>query len=329
MGTKTRTKQSHGAKDEEEHDSAAAYTPPSDDSEGKSTSPRVRNGEEEEPKEDSDKESDSERKLKANAARAASGHDTNQDSEVEPMDTEEVEDPSKKTYSHGNAQNTAEKDSRKHRHHHHHHDHHLSEGTLKRLKAYLQSDMMDECLDEDAVAIKIAKLDRAASDRVRFLHDPYADSDDEDTPDQSYEAAKEYTLALDFYKRAITDTQESNVNAPLDKKTLNWLRKALGLQKRNELWETSGHDLKEGAEESEDEEGSQGKSNKSKRSVTRGMVRSTRIKRRAERETKESMNLDALVSAVEDLEVTFGAFDDAPGKVSFSKPFRYLWLVRF
>ena len=315
MGVKTRTNQSQDSKDEEERDSVAASTSPSDDSKGKRRSLRVRNSTGDESKDVSEKESDSERKLKANAADAAK--DRNQDSETEPMDTEETEKTSKETDSYGNAHESTEQHHQKH-HHHHHHEHHLSEGTLKRLKAYLQSDMMDESLDEDAVAAKILKLDRAASDRVRFLHDPYADSDDDtDAPNQSYQAAEEYTLALDFYKRAITDTQETNVNAPLDKKTLNWLRKALGLHKRNELWETTGHELKEDTEESEDdEEGSQDKSNKSKRTVTRGMVRSTRIKRRAERETKESMNLNALVSAVEDLEVKFGPFAETPGRVS-------------
>ena len=166
------------------------------------------------------------------------------------------------------------------------------------------------------------RTDKAASDRVRFLHDPYADSDEEEsTPKQSYQAAEDYTLAMSFYKKAIAETQDEEPNVALDKRTLNWLQKALGLHRRNELWETTVHGQQEESEESEgDEEGSQqdGKSKSSRRTVTRGMVRSTRIKRRAIRKTKETTNLNALLGAVDDLEGEFGPFKERPSsQVSF------------
>jgi len=320
MGVKTRAKQQpEVAKDDNERGTTDASSSPPDDGNGRRKSLRIRKSTGDDSKEVANKKNDSEEKDKANAAGAKKGHTTNQGDEAsEPMDTKETGKPSGKAKANGSPDDSTKKHQDKH--HHHHHEHRLSEATLKRLKTYLQSEKMNDNLDEDAIAVKILRTDRATSERVRFLHDPYADSDEEeDTPDQSYQAAEEYTLALDFYKRTIAECQAERPNAPMDKKTLNWLRKALGLHRRNDLWETTGHEQNEETDDSEDEEGSQGKPSKSRRSVTRGMVRSTRIKRRAERQTKESINLNALASAVEDLEGEFGPFaESATGKVSFT-----------
>lgn len=245
------------------------------------------------------------------------------DSGAEPTETEVARKPSNEAKANGDYDDETKNPHHKH-HHHHHHGHRLNDETLNRLKAYLQSEKLNEKLDEDAIALKILRTDKAASDRVRFLHDPYADSDEEEsTPKQSYQAAEDYTLAMSFYKKAIAETQDGDPNVALDKRTLNWLQKALGLHRRNELWETTVHGQQEESEESEvDEEGSQkdGKSNKSsRRTVTRGMVRSTRIKRRTIRKTKETTNLNALLGAVDDLEGEFGPFKErSSSKVSFT-----------
>ena len=199
--------------------------------------------------------------------------------------------------------------------------HHLNEDTLERLKDYLRSEKMRDTLDEDAIAVRILRTDRAASDRARFHYDLCEDSEEEDDDIEianrrAYQDAEEYTLALDFYKKTVAEAQSETADVVMDKRTLNWLRKAMGLHRRNDMWETTGnhrgadksHEL---SEESEEETGTKGRP----RRLTRSIVRSTRIKRREERVSRENRGLDALVSAVTELEGDLGPFPTTP-KVS-------------
>lgn len=312
MGVKTRRKQPKGADKDKKRGS------PPDNAKGKRRSARTQKAQEDDTSKELPLKSISESKEKSNAKGARKentrNNTTKRETKTEPMDIDKAEKPSNDAPSNDA---TTKDDAKKPPHKHHHHHHELNEETLKRIKAYLQSEKVNENLDEDAIAVKILRTDRATSERVKFLHDPFADSDEDNATDttDSYQAAEEYTLALDFYKRAIAETQEEMPDVALDKRTLNWLRKALGLHRRNDLWETTGHEQPNAEETDEsdgDEEGSQAGKAKNKRHVTRGMVRSTRIKRRAERKTKESMNLNALVSAVEDLEGEFGQFGENP-----------------
>ena len=294
-----------------EHGPKDASSLPSDDGNGRRRSLRKRGIEKEAQKEVSDDKDFAEDKAKPDvASRPKTRHASKESNKVSGQNDRDDEEPANGAQANG-TKNDAVK---KHHHNHHHHDHHLNEATLQRLRAYLMSDKMQEALDEDAIAVKILRTDRAASERVRFLHDPYADSEEEadDAPNQSYQAAEDYTLALDFYKRVVTETQAETPDKVLDKRTLYWLRKSLGLHRRNELWETTGHEQDQ-TDESGNDDGSQCKN---RRTVTRGMVRSTRIKRREERMTKESMNLNALMSAVEELEDAFGPFSQSPSLVS-------------
>lgn len=306
MVKKKKPKEPDAANDDVHRGSSGASSSSPDNSNGNLKSLRTNKGRGAGPKSGANKKGASEETANKSNAR----NPITQDYEPEPMATENVEKPSNEAKANSGSYNDAKRSPHKH----HHHEHPFNEDTLNRLKVYLQSDKMHECLDEDAIAVKILKTDTATSERVRFLHDPYADSDEEETtPKQSYQAAEDYTLAMSFYKKVIAETQDEDPDNGLDKRTLNWLQKALGLHRRNELWETTVHEQQEETEESDqDEERSQQEKSKSRRTVTRGMVRSTRIKRRAERKTKESMNLNALLGAVDDLEGEFGPFPESP-----------------
>lgn len=204
----------------------------------------------------------------------------------------------------------------------HHHRHNLNEDTLKMLKSYLQLDQ-GEYLDEDAIAVRMLRTDRVTSERIRFYY-AYGDSEEDDDDDddaalrRAYQAAEDYTLALDFYKKAVADTQAANPNSVIDKRTLNWLRRAMGLHRHNDLWETTPGHLAEQSDESDDEAGSQGPK---PRRRTRGMARSTRIRKREQRVTRENMDLDALMMAVTDLEKEFGPFPESTSRVSYTLDF--------
>ena len=198
---------------------------------------------------------------------------------------------------------------------HHYHRHNLNEDTLAMLKSYLQSHQ-GEYLDEDAIAVRMLRTDRVTSERIRLDY-PYGGSEEDEDDDaalrRAYQAAEDYTLALDFYRKVVADTQTANPRTALDKRTLNWLRKAMGLHHHKDLWETTPSHLAEQSEGSDDETGSQGLK---PRRRTRGMARSTRIRKREQRVTRENMCLDALMMAVTDLEEEFGPFPESTSRVS-------------
>jgi hypothetical protein len=201
------------------------------------------------------------------------------------------------------------------------------------LKSYLQSNQ-SEYLDEDAIAVRILRIDRVASERVRFHHDLCEDSEEENDAasalQKAYQAAEEYTLALDFYKKVVADVQEKNPDTPLDKRTRNWLRKAVGLQNRNDLWETTtaGQQGERSDESDDDDAASQPFEKGPKpRRLTRGMARSSRIRKQEERMNRENMDLAALILAVTDLEAEFGPFPESNSLVSYTCAFLILILI--
>lgn len=235
MMTKDSSKAPDAAEDDDDREASDASSSAPQDFNRSIKSPGMSKDKGNESKSGGVKNGASEEKTKANAS-------TPGESGAEPMEMEVAREPSNEAKANGNYDDEAKSPHHKHHHHHHHHHHHghrLNDETLNRLKAYLQSEKLNEKLDEDAIAVKMLRTDKAASDRVRFLHDPYADSDEEEsTPKQSYQAAEDYTLAMSFYKKVIAETQDEDPNVALDKRTLNWLQKALGLHRRNELWES-------------------------------------------------------------------------------------------
>jgi hypothetical protein len=205
---------------------------------------------------------------------------------------------------------------RQHRHHHHRH-HHLNEDTLKMLKFHLQSDQ-GEYLDEDAVVFRMLRMERVKRSKVQhnLICDVSEEEDNNAALRQAYQAVEDHSLALDFYNSTVADTRKENPGTALDKKTLDWLRKAMGLHHRDELWEAPASDQSEQSDESVDEAGSQ---SSKPRHLTRGVARSARIRKRKERATRENMGLDALMLAVMDLEKEHGPFRrESMSRVSYT-----------
>lgn len=187
----------------------------------------------------------------------------------------------------------------------------LEEETLKSLKTYLRDKATRENLDEDDVATHMVRTDRIATDRIRYHYDPNEDTDDED--DQLMEWFHEEennVLAHDFFKHVVSKAQHESP-APLDKKTVNWLKKAMGLvhRRHDDLLGTSRHQAAS-REQSEDSDGDS-VAPKPKR-LTRGMTRSTRVRKREQRAFRENQGLDALLSAVAELEAEHGPFSVSP-----------------
>ena len=197
---------------------------------------------------------------------------------------------------------------------HHHHHHNLNENTLNLLKSHLQS-YRGEYLDEDMIAARILKMDRIK--RRRFQCDLSDASEDEDTGlRQAHQAVEDYSLTLDFYNNTVTRTRKENPDTVLDKRTLNWLRKEMGLHCRDDLWETPVDNQAEQSDEADDEDGLQGAK---RRRYTRGVARSTRIRKREQRSMMtENKGLHALMLAVTDLEKEFECFQESVSRVSYT-----------
>jgi hypothetical protein len=192
---------------------------------------------------------------------------------------------------------------------HHHHHHHLNEDTLNMLKSHLQSDP-GEYLDEEVIAAQILKMDRVK--RRRFQCD-LSDVSEDNNADlrQAYQPVEDYSLALDFYNNAVASTRKENPDTVLDKRTLDWLRKAMGLDRRDDFW---GTPQAEQSDEAHDETGSHGPKTRRR---TRSLTRRTHVQKRVQHSTMtENKGLDALLSAVTDLEKEFGPFRESASRVS-------------
>jgi SHAQKYF class myb-like DNA-binding protein len=212
----------------------------------------------------------------------------------------------------GTARGAEEKSPRKPHHHRH-----LNEETLKMLKSHLQADR-GQHLDEDAVAARTIRMERIKRSIVK--HDPSEISDKEDNDagrQQAHQNAEDYVLALDFYKKVVADTRKENSGTRLDKKTLDWVRRAMGLHRHSDSREstsTTGNQTEQSIE-SDDEAELQGSE---PRRLTRGAVRNTRVKKREQRAALDNMGLDALLSAAASLEEEFGPFTDSKSRVSYT-----------
>ena len=182
---------------------------------------------------------------------------------------------------------------------------------MQTIRNFLKEDVVRDTLDEDAITQRLVQTDQIASERARHLKGPTReDAEDYDEEEkarrvgQLYKEEEEYSLAQEIYKEAIA---ESNAAETYDKRTFNWLRKGIGLPRRNELWETAGRRLQsffqDNSDDSDDDSGGQ-----NVKRLTRGMARTTRMKKREERVYRENQELDALLDAVKDLEDQFGTF---------------------
>lgn len=100
----------------------------------------------------------------------------------------------------------------------------LNESTLIVLSTFLLTH--SDKLDEEELTNRMVHINSVTTDRMRFFDFDY---DEEERLEDIYRQEEDSVLAQDFFKQAVTIAQEA---APLDKRTINWIRKKMGLVKK-------------------------------------------------------------------------------------------------
>ena len=187
----------------------------------------------------------------------------------------------------------------------------LHERTLEALSSYLLN--RKEHLDEDQLANHMVHISMVAADRIRYAEFCH-DSEEDEGLDDIYRQEEDKALAQEFFKQAVTVTQEAvtvtqeavtvtHDAVPLDKRTIKWIRKEMGLvTRKDEALLIKNQKLKEHTYQSEDSGG------QPNRRLTRTQARNTRVKKREERSVKDNEGLKYLFAAAQELEKTLGNY---------------------
>lgn len=180
----------------------------------------------------------------------------------------------------------------------------LHERTLEALSSYLLN--RKEHLDEDQLANHMVHISMVAADRIRYAEFCH-DSEEDEGLDDVYRQEEDKALAQEFFKQAVTVTQEAvtvvHDTVPLDKRTIKWIRKEMGLvTRKDEALLIKNQKLKEHTYQSEDSGG------QPNRRLTRTQARNTRVKKREERSVKDNEGLKYLFAAAQELEKTLGNY---------------------
>jgi hypothetical protein len=180
----------------------------------------------------------------------------------------------------------------------------LDEGTLQAVKTYLADNINgDEVLDEVEMVAFMVRMDRAATEQTRYQQKLVGDSDEED--DELYcdilAEEEEHALGQSFFKSVVHKVKKQDDDLTLDKGTLDWIRRAAGLQKNNNVVHS-----RQTANASR-EPGVAG-TRMSARRYTRGMATNSRTQKR-----KKDMR--HLTDAVDELEKEFGPFERTERKI--------------
>eukprot|EP00547_Thalassionema_nitzschioides_P001014 CAMPEP_0194207414 /NCGR_PEP_ID=MMETSP0156-20130528/6166_1 /TAXON_ID=33649 /ORGANISM="Thalassionema nitzschioides, Strain L26-B" /LENGTH=1028 /DNA_ID=CAMNT_0038934175 /DNA_START=177 /DNA_END=3263 /DNA_ORIENTATION=+ len=180
----------------------------------------------------------------------------------------------------------------------------LNENELRVLNDYLknQTETLTDTLDEDELLSFMKKTELVARESANFHQPPsvilQSDSEDEGYDSKNYQLYQEelnYIMKNMFFRQMVNDTNASK----FDKKTMNWLRKSIGLSRRTELQDTIGRrsaGSRDQTDESQDENELYLRPTKR---LTRGMARTSRIRKREERESRENQGLTALLEVIE------------------------------
>jgi hypothetical protein len=181
----------------------------------------------------------------------------------------------------------------------------LNEGELELVHSYLKrhvTKLQDE-LDDDAVALRILRMDRLAKQRVKLVQDVEADSEEEESrvvQSDAYRQEMDFITRHDFYKQVTHFTKSSNFET---KKTMSWFKKRLGLQRTKPsnavLAQGVGNGSHEGSCVSQTEtttiivlvkdKGSDG--------YTRGMARQSRVREERRRtDCKRKLGIEVVIS---------------------------------
>lgn len=172
-----------------------------------------------------------------------------------------------------------------------------------------QTTKLHDELDDDVIAVRMVRTDQLAKERVSLMADPEADSEEEESrivQAVAYRDQMDFIMRQEFFKQVTHDANTSNFDA----KTMYWLKKRMGLQRKKEVTNlvgrggTRSQDPSGESDYDDEQDSSQPRGATKARRLTRGMARHTRIKKREERQSaKESWGLRSLLAAVEDFEV--------------------------
>jgi hypothetical protein len=174
----------------------------------------------------------------------------------------------------------------------------LDEETLQVLKTYLSSgDFANDTLEDDEVEIVSIATSRYANERTRYRQNLLEEAemgDGETFYDRVYKEEEFYALANEFFKNVVTESQAVAGGTQMHSKTVNWVKRAAGLQRPYEKEQQPYlSDSGEGKAEATDG---------APRRLTRGSARTARDKRREERARKETEGVRAILEVIEELE---------------------------
>lgn len=169
----------------------------------------------------------------------------------------------------------------------------------------LRSSKLQEELDEDAIGGRIVRTDQLGKRRVLFEPDLEADSEEEENRivhGVAYREEADLLVRQELYKQVASFAKASNCHS---KKTMSWLKKRIGLQKKKESrLRVNGTLSREAGCESDDMNDYDKSQSSERRRLTRGMARHTRVKKREERlSSSDTAALQSLLAAAEEFDV--------------------------
>lgn len=189
----------------------------------------------------------------------------------------------------------------------------LDEDTLQAVKTYLQEHVNgDQILDEVEMGNFMLRMDRLATEQTRYQqklvgHADSSDDDDDSLYGEILAEEEEHALGQAFFKSMASKVKKRHEKEfDLDKTTLDWIRRAAGLQKNNPL--VHSHTSRQYGStlltEQEQQPTATGvvATRRSARRYTRGMARTSRTQKRKK-------DLSYLTGAIDDMEKEFGKFE--------------------
>jgi len=181
---------------------------------------------------------------------------------------------------------------------------HLDRRTLEGIKSYLNSFEAKGALDEDEIVQLMLKADRNVEHRSKYFTNPLDDILDEDKMHKDfYNEEEDYLVGHDFMKEMTTALQ-GKMKRGVDKRTINWVKRASGLNRKD--YHSRHSALGYDAPDSDDQDGKGEKIGP--RRYTRGMARTTRIKRKEEFIFKDNLGLQSLLNVIEEMEPASGPY---------------------
>lgn len=179
----------------------------------------------------------------------------------------------------------------------------LDRSTINAIKSYLTDFDANAELDEDEIVQLMTKADRNVEHRARYYSNPLDDFVDEERMHKDFKKEEEEHLVGHDFMRTMSTSLNAKRRRALDKRTINWVKKAAGLNRKD--YHTPHSALGRDDHDSDDPGGG-GRS--APRRYTRGMAKTTRIKKQEEFVFKDNLGLKSLLDAIEELEPESGPY---------------------